>query len=70
MLIFNLEYSDLMNTILEKLNLRSDNQLRLNDEDFLNFKTYIHPDARKAAVCIGLFKKEDTLHIGMIKRNK
>ncbi len=59
-----------MNDLLNKLNLRSENKLRLNDEDFLNFKTHIHPEARKAAVCILLFKKEDTLHIGMIKRNK
>lgn len=59
-----------MKELLENLNLRSENKLQLNDNDFLYFNSQSHPQARKAAVCILLFKKEDTLHIGMIKRNK
>ncbi len=59
-----------MKELSDNLNLRNDNKLRLNDEDFLNFDTKIHPNARKAAVCILLFKKENEFHIGMIKRNK
>lgn len=59
-----------MQELLEKLNLRTENQFLLNDNNFLNFDNQSHPKARKAAVCILLFKKNSDIHIGMIKRNK
>lgn len=59
-----------MKEVLDKLNLRSENKLNINDKDFLYFNNHLHPNARKAAVCILLFNKENSVHIGMIKRNK
>lgn len=68
---YSLEHQiNTMKELLEKLSLRSENQLQLNDNNFLYFNSRSHPQARKAAVCILLFKKEGHIHIGMIKRNK